>query len=311
MTNGRKRPNEPVKRKAATGGGGRNALAALPLAIAMLGGTALPTSSGSHASAPPSAGGHAMTVADAAPEICEEVVDSDDCHSRYPAGCNANGKYDAALSFLKNRTDFPVVASAPLLRRADFAKLEARIPDGLRTNNHGAFLDQLKAVGEQQQHVVVGYLYPSKTEGAESSNCKLEGEEEEVDFHLYVGFDSEIARQLREKKTFKGDAKKALNREAVIVEMTPHFREQFEPDWTFANVKALIGRQVKVAGQLLLDNEHNIRTQNCGLPDADETKCWRASAWELHPVTQFWVCPTDACDINGNEWISVERANNK
>jgi len=287
----------------------RNTLTALPLAIALLGG-ALPgshTGSGTaHATSPA-----IMTADQAHPEICEEVVDTDDCHSRYPAGCNTTGKYDAALAFLKNRTDFPVVTSAPLLRQADFAKLEARIPQGLGANNHDTFLEELKAVGEQQQHVVVGYLYPSKTEGAESSNCKLEGVEDAVDFHLYVGFDPDIAKQLRDKKVFKGAAKSALNREAVIVEMTPQFREQFESDWTFDHINALVGRQVKISGQLLIDNEHNIPTQNCGLPDADQSKCWRASAWELHPVTQFWVCPTDSCEINGTAWVSVQQASAK
>ena len=103
----------------------------------------------------------------------------------------------------------------------------------------------------------------------------------------------------------------ALNRQSVIVEMTPQFREQFEPDWTFDNIKALIGRQVKIAGQLLIDNEHNIRTQNCGLPGADQSTCWRASAWELHPVTQFWVCPTDSCEVDGTAWVSVQQASAK
>jgi hypothetical protein len=132
-----------------------------------------------------------------------------------------------------------------------------------------------------------------------------------VDFHLYVGFDPDIAKQLRDKKVFRGAAKSALNREAVIVEMTPQFREQFEADWTFDNINALIGRQVKISGQLLIDNEHNIPTQNCGLPDADQSKCWRASAWELHPVTQFWVCPNDSCEINGTAWVSVQQASAK
>lgn len=287
----------------------RNTLTALPLTIALLG-SALP---GSHTGTPTAlaTASTVMTVENAQPEVCEEVVDTGDCHSRYPAGCNKNGKYDAALAFLKNRTDFPVVTSAPLLQQADYAKLEALTPAGLGTNNHGAFIEQLKAVGEQQQHVVVGYLYPSKTEGAESSNCALEGKEDEVDFHIYVGFDPGIAQQLRDNKSFTGPAKSALNRQSVIVEMTPQFREQFEPDWTFDNIKALIGRQVKIAGQLLIDNEHNIRTQNCGLPGADQSTCWRASAWELHPVTQFWVCPTDSCEVDGTAWVSVQQASAK
>jgi hypothetical protein len=126
-----------------------------------------------------------------------------------------------------------------------------------------------------------------------------------VDFHLFIGFDADIAQQLRAGKVFKGEEKKALNRESVIVEMTPHFREQFEPDWTFANISKLRGRLVKVVGQLLLDNEHNIPSQNCGLPGAKEATCFRASAWELHPVTQFFVCPTNSCAVDSTKWLTV------
>jgi hypothetical protein len=57
----------------------------------------------------------------------------------------------------------------------------------------------------------------------------------------------------------------------------------------------VVGRQVKVVGQLLVDNEHNRDSDNCARSGADKTKCWRASIWELHPVTNFLVCSTDSC----------------
>jgi hypothetical protein len=87
--------------------------------------------------------------------------------------------------------------------------------------------------------------------------------------------------------------------------MTPHYREHFKPEWVFKSVAALIGRQVKVTGQLLFDNEHSIPSQNCGLPGANLATCWRASAWELHPVTQFLVCPTDQCPVDGSNWVGI------
>jgi len=276
----------------------------LPLAIGLASALVTPSTHAIIGSAAP------IVITDpseATPAICEDVIDADDCHSRYPAGCSASG-YDATLSFLKNRIDFPTVTSATVLKQSDFPKLEARLPKGLSAKNHNVFVARLKQIGEEQQFAIVGFLYPSKTEGSESSNCKLEGDESFVDFHLFVGFDGAIAQQLRNGKTFKGDEKKALNRDSVIVEMTPHFRERFQPDWTFENIKKLIGRQVKVVGQLVVDNEHNIPSQNCGLPNSNEATCWRASVWELHPVTQFWVCPDTSCAANSQTWMTVAQA---
>jgi len=55
---------------------------------------------------------------------------------------------------------------------------------------------------------------------------------------------------------------------------------------------------------LLMDNEHNIKSQNCGYPfGAPTDKCWRASAWELHPVIQFYVCDdTKPCAPDSKKW---------
>jgi hypothetical protein len=283
----------------------------LPLAIGL--GANLFLAGANH---PHAATALATTAADATPVVCEDVIDSDDCHSRYPAGCNASGSYDAALSFLKDRIDFPTPSAVQFLKPDNFAELEKlAAKEGVKTNDHHDHLAALAAGGEGKQFGVVGFLYPSKVEGSESSNCQLAkeaGDDAAVDFHIYIGFDADIAAQLRQKKAFTGDAKKALNRQSVIVEMTPHYRAAFhEDDWTFDNIKKLLGRQVKVTGQLLLDNEHNIPSQNCGLPGANLSTCWRASAWELHPVTEFLVCnKTDAsCAINGSQdWIPMAQA---
>lgn len=274
---------------------------AIPLAIG-LAGYALP--SGSSPSATPAA---VTDAADAKPAVCAEVIDTGDCHTRYPAGCNDSGQFDATLNYFKNRTEFGLTAPQRLLTKDDFPQLERAIPSGLSTKNHKAFVPQLAALGEGQIVSLVGYLYPSKPEGAESSNCKLEGDETEVDFHLYVGFDADVANDLRAGKEFNGAQKKDLNRKSVIVEMTPHYRAEFQPKWTFKRIGDLTGRQIKAVGQLMIDNEHNIASQNCGRSDAKMASCWRASVWELHPVTEFYVCPTNNCAPDAPSWQTIDQ----
>jgi hypothetical protein len=56
-----------------------------------------------------------------------------------------------------------------------------------------------------------------------------------------------------------------------------------------------------------VDNEHLKASDNCVHPEADTTKCWRASAWELHPVIQFYVCPIGAtCAQDSPDWTKLE-----
>jgi hypothetical protein len=91
----------------------------------------------------------------------------------------------------------------------------------------------------------------------------------------------------------------------VIVEMTPHYRFQFDPDaWTLANLHPALGHKVRIVGQLLVDSEHNKPADNCAL--ANKTaKCWRYSIWELHPVTSFEYCADDSCTEAIGNWIPI------
>ena len=88
--------------------------------------------------------------------------------------------------------------------------------------------------------------------------------------------------------------------------MTPYYREQFHPAWTLARVQSVTGKQVKVTGQLMIDNVHHIAKDDCGLGDVDTSKCWRASTWEVHPVTNFQVCSVDHCDASSTNWVNLD-----
>lgn len=75
--------------------------------------------------------------------------------------------------------------------------------------------------------------------------------------------------------------------EQVIVEVTPALRAWARSngmDWSTRAVQRLVGRKVSVAGWLLFDEQHAKQSENTrpGHPGN-----WRATAWELHPVTSI------------------------
>jgi hypothetical protein len=235
-----------------------------------------------------------------------EIDDATSCHTQFPTGCSPSARYDGYLNFLKNR--FPPTAETPLrtLGKNDIADLDRKIPKELTKSNHDDFKDPLQQAGEGRLHTVIGYLYYAKNGGKESVNCELEGSDA-IDFHIAIGFDDTLAGKVLKKQSHEGaltkDDQKTLEKNSMIVEMTPHYRAQVKPDWNLDVVKAALGRQVKVTGLLLLDNEHQDPKDNCALGDNDT--CWRMSTWELHPVTGFEVCKADKCAENSADWVEL------
>ncbi len=258
--------------------------------------------------------------------MCQgDIPDAEACHSQYPSGCSA-GKptkvpYDFALNVMKNQTRW--ASDQPSQWRTsltEFQTLENKLPSGLQPKNHGDYVGPLKGLGEGSIEGVVGYLYGAKTEGAETSNCGMPdtADHGNIDFHIYIGFDPAVAATLRKSRTGRLTpaeraqiAPHALHSTAVIVEMTPHYRESFHPGWTIDKVNAVIGDQVRVIGQLMVDNEHYLAGQDCAV-DPSKTKCWRATVWEIHPVTDFRYCTkgtNDGCAQNAAaDWTDVADA---
>jgi len=210
---------------------------------------------------------------------------------------------------LKNQVNFSSDRPERFLAEADYAKLEKGLPPELGKFNHGQFSTQLATLGEGKLHGLVGYLYAIEHEKEESSNCQLPAgpENTNVDFHIWIGFDEGIAAKLRGKKKLTPKENDSLTRESAIVEMTPHYRARFHPEWTLEAIRSHVGEQVRVVGQLMVDNEHNTSNQNCGRADA-KPSCWRMSVWELHPVTEFQFCrKADGCSVTAaTDWLDVD-----
>lgn len=228
------------------------------------------------------------------------------CHEADVRGCTDNSppRYDVYLSVLKNQMPPPETEPERLLNQQFFERLEPKTPRGLGKENHADFAKELADLGEGKIYSLVGYLYHVKKMDEEVCNCKLDYDEEAVDFHMWVGFDEGLAGDYLAGRIKKKQLEEH-KREGIVVEMAPYYRfKNYRGTWTYDRVNKVVGKQVKVVGMLLMDNEHNIKSQNCGYPfDTPTDKCWRASAWELHPVTQFYVCEgSRKCAADSPNW---------
>jgi hypothetical protein len=214
------------------------------------------------------------------------------------AGCAHDGSSDAVTNELKRRV--PPAGAPRTLTLDDFKRLqddeiavfgddkiepdEAERTKGLRN---------LKVdggrVSEGDLVQVVGFLVgkPHANSG-ESVNCKLTGSTNN-DFHLTIADDPA-------SDEFNG----------IVVEMTPQARPK---TWTLKRVTAVqkLERPVLVVGQLFYDNKHHVNDDPEN-PGGGDPK--RFSLFEVHPVTQFFVCrTTDQCDpARAADWTTLEAA---
>ncbi len=79
-------------------------------------------------------------------------------------------------------------------------------------------------------------------------------------------------------------------REHVVVETTPRMKDWARTqgwDWSEETLKRqLLGRLVRFEGWLLFDSGHAMESENIA-PGTQHN--WRATAWEIHPVTKLEV----------------------
>ena len=125
---------------------------------------------------------------------------------------------------------------------------------------------------ERQAAIVVGYVRDVKVGGVETVNCHAKTPEHR-DTHIELVTHPEEGEQL-----------------PLIVEVTPRWRESAASqggDWSTDSLRSsLLGRWVRITGWLLFDTEHEREAENTAPGRAGN---WRATAWELHPVTRVEV----------------------
>lgn len=120
---------------------------------------------------------------------------------------------------------------------------------------------------------IIGYVEDVKVGGVETVNCRAT-DPEHRDTHIELVL----------------DPMNASADHRVIVEVTPRARvlaEQRGEDWSTSALRDhLQGRSVRVRGWLLFDTEHESQSVNTA---PGRPRDWRATAWEIHPVTSLEV----------------------
>ena len=162
-----------------------------------------------------------------------------------------------AVNSLKNRTTPPTAA--------DFdprVTLDAMLAPG----------DDRRRWQHSRAGAIEGYIVRVYDAGAESANC-FSGTR--LDAHIEVAPRPD------------GPAN-----ERVIVEVTPRMREWAASrgvDWSTATLRSqLTGRRARIEGWLLFDAEHDEESENTRPGHRGN---WRATAWEIHPVTAIVRAP--------------------
>jgi hypothetical protein len=226
-----------------------------------------------------------------------------------PIGCAKANSPHALFNQLKRRTTD--AAGAEITRESartiTFKELhelqaaaDAALPDAKDLTK--AQRDKLLALtipggtfGEGTGVKLVGFIAPdngSPSSGAhpggiESVNCRLT-KPEERDVHIPV-----VPRPDQPEC------------EGVVVEPIPQTRGA-HPSWTTGPMRQLAHQKklVMFVGPLFWDNEHQVNP-DCGHLKSGQPR--RMSLWEIHPVTELYVCDSGTCTADDHAgWRKVD-----
>jgi hypothetical protein len=171
---------------------------------------------------------------------------------------DASGPAVRKLNLLKNRYTAP--EPQQIDPRVTLAAMLEPGDDRARWNDHHAA-------------EITGYLWDVKVGGVETVNCHA-ADPPERDTHIELVLDPMNGSEDRR----------------VIVEVTPRSRalaKQRGEDWSTPALRDHFdGRWVRVRGWLLFDAEHSAQSMNTA---PGRPRDWRATAWEIHPVTSLEV----------------------
>lgn len=162
------------------------------------------------------------------------------------------------LNPYKNRDDAP-----PVAKINPNASLSAVLASG----------NDLKRWSRDDGATFEGIVVGVKSGGIESANCHAK-DAVHRDTHIELAPDGN-----------------ARGNQRVVVEVTPRWREKMSviTDWSTAGLKKrLLRRRVRVTGWLFDDLEHRGEAENTNAGGAHN---WRATVWEIHPITGITVLP--------------------
>jgi hypothetical protein len=176
------------------------------------------------------------------------------------SGCALLPAQKRAVIELKNRTAIPAVG--------DYDKgvtLEALLRPG----------DDTRRWSSSRAAIIEGYVVAVSAAGIEAANRFLPNKR---DVHIELALHRD-----------------APPRQRVILEVTPAMRDWAKRrglDWSSDTLRRdLLGRRSRFAGWLLFDLEHADESENTNPGDPGN---WRATAWEIHPITSIAVIADSA-----------------
>lgn len=172
-------------------------------------------------------------------------------------------------------------ATSPQVQSLNRLKRRMTVPSGADLDSR-VTMTALVAPGDdtgrfdvQRGATIAGYVAGVKVGGVESVNCHTH-DPAYRDTHIELTLDPNS----NDESTH------------VIVEVTPQVRLEMAKqgvDWSTAALKAtLLGRWVRVTGWLMFDFEHLAAAKNTAAAGAH---IWRATVWEIHPITSIEVLP--------------------
>lgn len=172
---------------------------------------------------------------------------------------NAQHEFRRASNRLKNRVTAPDSAEIDVT-----ITLQAMLQPGNDVNRWSS------ASGAR----ITGYVVDVKPGGIETVNC---------------GETSVLHRDTHIELVANPNA--TANRQRVVVEVIPRWRafmlEQPGADWSTPALRTqLLNQWVEVTGWMFFDGEHDDEAENTAPGRAAN---WRATAWEIHPVTALRV----------------------
>src|SRR5690348_7291729 len=200
-----------------------------------------------------------------------------------PDGCGS--RRDSGLNVQKNRTGQPSQFTSTTF--ADFVALNSKaVNKDMRSKwtdtEHARVTDVENGPGV----TLTAFLFDATQSDPETCNCYKPTPNR--DYHIWLAENKAGAK----KKKF------------IVVEMTPQIRKD-HAGWKLAAVEALKPKAgkpwtlVRVRGYPLFDNEHwNFPQRKI-----------RATAWEIHPITEFSYCTTgNSCDPASDQgWKNLDQ----
>ena len=170
-------------------------------------------------------------------------------------------------------------ATTARLKNLNQLKNRYTVPDASQIN-HAITLSALLAPGDDKTRwtstngaEVTGFVLDVKPGGSETSNCG-KADAGHTDSHIELVL----------------HATDTVTTQSVVVEVTPRLQAIMRnagTDWTTKALrKQILHKWVKVRGWMTFDSQHANAAENTNSGGAHN---WRATAWEIHPVTDIQV----------------------